>query len=365
MKFINLEQYQSYLDELLDANELNLSISDMLSSIIGIRDITNKKEIESLTKNSGYSSKEILMSKVAEYLDIDLSIEDNEEIFTNHISDITTCLNLDKYLNNPFYQAFNGLEIKENDYQLVIDKYAPYELFAYQDMSTFPNTYLEKNSLGFFKDEYPFLALNHKGVTWMSVTPNEIETMEASIKQVKGNITVFGLGLGYFAYMASLKEDVNHITIIENDNNVISLFEKYLFPKFEHKEKIEIKCMDALDCIKSPLKSDFAFVDLWHDPFDGLPLFLEFKKAESKSPNCKFLYWLEVSFYLLLRRCMFSLISEQLEGYKDNQYQKSKTIFDVVINKYYFLTKSLTISSKADLDNLLADKSLLDLLLHD
>ena len=363
MKFNNLHDYQNYLESLLDNNELNLSISDMLTALVGSLDITSKKEIEYLAKSSNYSEKEIFMSKVADYLDFDLSFEDNEEIFTKYIADIIEPLDTLRYLNNPYYQLFKDLKVKDKDYELVIDKYALYELFAYKDMSTFEGTFIEKNSLGYFKEEYPFLALNHKGVTWMSVTPNEIETMEASINQVKGNIVVFGLGLGYFAFMASLKEDVKHITIIENDKNVISLFNKYIYPKFPNKEKIEIKCMDALEYIKEPVKEDYAFVDLWHDPFDGLKLFLKFKSVESKS-NCKFLYWLESSFYLLLRRCMFSLIEEQLEGFDDSNYKVKENVNDEIINQYYFATKNLTISSKVDLDNLLSEKTLLSLLLH-
>ena len=231
-------------------------------------------------------------------------------------------------------------------------------------MEKYPESYIEKNSIGYFNEEYSFLALNHQGVTWMSVTPNEIETMQKSLEMIKGKVTVFGLGLGYFAYMASLKDEVKEITIIEKDQKIINLFNKYIYPHFEFKEKIKIIDIDALDYIKSPLKSDYAFVDLWHDPFDGLMLFLEFKKAESKSRNCKFLYWLESSFYLLLRRCMLSLISEQIEGAKENNYLKSDNCYDEIVNRYYFLTKSLTISNKAQLDDLLSDESLLNSLLN-
>ena len=363
MKFTNLASYKDYLDSLLDINELNLSISDMLVSLLGNQDITNKKEIETLIKTSGYQEKEVLMSIVAEYLDFDLSFEDNEEVFTRYIADIIEPLDINKYLNNEYYQLFKDTKAKENNYELVIDKYAPYELFAYKDMTTFKDSYIEKNSLGYFKDEYPFLALNYRGVTWMSVTPNEIETMEGATKEVKGNVVIFGLGLGYFAFMASNKYDVKHITIIENDKYIISLFNKYIFPKFKNKDKIEVIYTDALDYINNPITQDYAFVDLWHDPFDGLKLFLKFKKIEPKS-NCKFLYWLESSFYLLLRRCMLSLISEQLEGFDDSHYKIKENINDEIINKYYFLTKNLTISSKDDLSKLLSDKTLIDLLIN-
>ena len=365
MKFTNNSELNNYLEAILDVNELNLSISDMFSSLIGNIEIIDPEEIKTLERATGHSQKGIVFSKLVDYLDIDLSIEDNEEIFDDYFFSAIYKVDMNKYLSNPFYLKFKDLSIKDGDYELVMDHYQAFELFAYKDMSVFPNSFIEKNSIGYFDKEYKFLALNQKGITWMSVTPNEIETMEKPIETVQGKVIIFGLGLGYFAYMASNKNDVKEITIIEKDNQIINLFKKHIFPHFEHQEKVKIISGDALDYIKSSLKYDYAFVDLWHDPYDGLDLFLKFKKAEQNSPKCQFLYWLESSFYLLLRRCMISLIAEQLEGAKENNYSRSDNIGDEIINKYYFLTKNLTISSKVQLSELLSDKSLLNLLLND
>lgn len=365
MKFIRNNELDQYLQSLLDVNELNLSISDIFSSILGNRDIFNKKEIETLEKSSDHSNREIVLSKLVDYLDIDMDVEDNEEIFNRYILSCIYKVDMDKYLSNPYYLKFKDLSFKENNYELVIDKYLPYELFAYQDMGLFPESYIEKNSLGYSDNEYQFLALNDHDVTWMSITPNEIETMEKSLELVKGKVAVFGLGLGYFAYMASLKSEVNEITIIENNPQIIALFKKHILPRFEHQEKITIIEADALSYIKMPIKADYAFVDLWHNPFDGLELFLKFKKIENKNANCHFLYWLESSFYLLLRRCMLTLIGEQLENTKESNYLHAENYLDKVINKYYLKTKNLTISSKAQLDDLLSDESLVYLLLND
>lgn len=365
MKFNIDQQLRNHLNALLDENELNLSLSDLFSSMIGNREITNTKEIEALKNASKHSKHDIFLSKIVEYLDIDLSYEDNEEIFNHYLLSCIQKLDEEKYLSNPYYQKFKDIVVKDGKYELVKDRYLPYELFAYKDMCRFDNSYIEKNSLGYFDKEYDFLALTQNGVTWMSITPNEIETMENALKYIKGDVTVFGLGLGYFAYMASNKEDVKKIKIIENDKTIINLFEKHLLPHFENKQKIEIINKNAINYVKNPIKCNFSFVDLWHDPFDGLELFIAFKKAEKNNPNCKFLYWLESSFYLLLRRCMFTLIEEQLTEFKDSIYTKAENYLDEVINKYYFKTKNLTISSKAQLDELLSNECLLNLLIDD
>ena len=125
----------------------------------------------------------------------------------------------------------------------------------------------------------------------MLITPNEIETMERVINDSKGRVLTYGLGLGYYAYMVSLKEEVEKVTIVEKDNKVIELFNKYILPKFKNKDKITIINADALVHIKNDKEDyDIVFIDIWHDVSDGLPLYLEFKKYEKK--NTKYYYWI-------------------------------------------------------------------------
>ena len=362
MKFANSKELNDYINELVDINELNLSISDLLVSIMDNKKITSKKEIEILTKSSGYSSRDIFLNKIIDYLDIDMSVEDNQFVFDEHIARSIKEVDINRYLENPYYKTIKISDIKDGNFELIYDHYEGYEIFPYLDMSD--DNFIEKNSLGYFKDEFKFIALNYQGVTWMSITPNEIETMQEAVNRVQGDILVFGLGLGYFPFMASLKKEVKKITIIEKDQKIINLFKKHLLPQFPHREKIEIINDDASHYLNIDLKYDYAFIDLWHDTSDGIEWFLSFKKSEAKQDKCQFLYWLEPSFYLYLRRCFISLICESLEGYGDSHYQKSKTIDDKIINKFYWASKNLVISNKVQLHNLLSNKSLLDLLLN-
>ena len=362
MKFISSPELNNYLSELLDKHELNLSISDLLGNIFSNLEITSSKEINLLSEKFNSDKHKVFISKISDYLDIDLSFEDNEEIFNKYIEGSIHELETSKYLNNDYYRLVKAKPIKLGKYELIWDHYEPYEIFAYKDMSQVD--YIEINSLGYFKEKFPFLALNYQGVTWMNITPNEIETMEKSINEIKGTITVFGLGLGYLPFMVSNKKEVTHVKVIENDPNIIKIFKDNLLDYFPNKNKIEIVKDDALNYLNKDLKSDYAFVDLWHSPEDGLELFLKFKKSEKYSKSTTFLYWLESSFYLYLRRLMMSLIEETLDKQKVD-YNKEKSYEDHIINIYYKKTKDLVITNKAQLDNLLSDKSLLDLLLDD
>ena len=362
MKFVKSEELNQYLKDIIDKHELNLSISDLLGNIFSNLEITSKKEVSLLSNKFQESPHEVFLGKISEYLDIDLSIEDNEEIFNSLIVDSIHELDTSKYLSNPYYKLVKTKANKIGSYELVWDHYEPYELFAYQDMKS--EDYLEINSLGYFKEKFPFLALNYKGVTWMNITPNEIETMEIAIKKIRGTAMVFGLGLGYLPFMISNKNEVKHIKVIENDKNIIKLFKDNLLDYFPNKNKIEIIEDDANNYLTKQLNVDYAFIDLWHSPEDGLEWFIKFKKSEKINKSTTYLYWLESSFYLYLRRLMMTLIEESLDNQKVD-YSKESNYEDHIINIYYKKTKDLVISNKAQLDNLLSDKSLLDLLLND
>ena len=362
MKIVKSQQLDKYLDQLEDIYNLNLSTSDLLSSVFGNLEITSKKEIELFSTRYHKSEKDVFISKISDYLDIDLEVEDNEEIFDKYIAGSIHELDLSNYLSNPYYQLVKPKAVKYQHYELKVDHYEPYELFAYKDMTS--ENYIEINSLGYFKEKFPFLALNYQGVTWMNITPNEIETMEKSINEIKGTVTVFGLGLGYLPFMISNKKEVAKIKVIENDLNIIKLFKDNLLDYFPNKSKIEIVKDDALNYLNKDIKSDYAFIDLWHSPEDGLELFLKFKKSEKHSKSTTYLYWLESSFYLYLRRLMMTLIEESIDNQK-HDYSKESNYEDHIINTYYKKTKDLVLTNKAQLDNLLSDKSLLDLLLDD
>ena len=356
MKIENNKELKDYINSLIETNELNMSMSDIFLDAIISKSITSKKEMDLFKSKFDATTIDLYKNKLLQYWGIDE--EEDEEIIDKYLLSSLHEADINKYLSNPYYQKFEGIKAKEKDYELVTDHYEPYELFSYQDMGVEKETFVELNSVSFFKEKFPFLALNHKGVTWMSVTPNEIETMEKAVKAAHGKVLVLGLGLGYYPYMISLKEEVKEITIIENDKNIIEIFRKYLFPHFDRKDKIKIIEADAFSYLKEKHSFDYTFVDLWHDPLDGIELYLKAKKLENKG---EYFYWLESSMYLLLRRCFISLLQEQLEGLDESNYKIAKTPTDKVINNFYQKTKNLALVSKKQLQDILSDNSLIEL----
>lgn len=269
-------------------------------------------------------------------------------------------LDKSKYLNNPYYRNIKlEKDVKFKNLLLTKSTYKPFQAFIYKDIDVLPNDYYrEINHLGYFKHEFSFIDLIEKDTTWMSITPHEIETMEESLNEVYGNVLVLGLGLGYYPYIASLKESVKTIDIVELNKDIISIFRENILPQFSRIEKIKIFNENAINFLKENdlNKYDYIFIDLWHTVEDGLELYTKINKI-LKDTNIKTSYWIETSLIASIRRALITILEENLEGFKDSDYQKASTFYDSLINELYFKLKNVKINSKEDLINLLSDET--------
>ena len=176
-----------------------------------------------------------------------LNEEDVDEDFLNtYLIPAINEVDSNWYSNNPYLKNIKIKDVRFKKYILGHIDYEPYELFPLDDVKYDEKTFIELHQIGYFKQKVSYPYIGTKDSIWMSVNPNEIKTMQPHIDRVNGNVLVLGLGLGYFAYMSSLKEDVKSITIIELDQDIIDLFNKEILPQFKHKEKIRIIKDDAL-----------------------------------------------------------------------------------------------------------------------
>ena len=140
--------------------------------------------------------------------------------------------------------------------------------------------------------------------------------MREPIAKSCGKVLTLGLGLGYFAFHASEKAEVESVTVIEQSADVIELFQAHILPQFPHKEKIRIIQADAFIYMEEKAAAegyDFLFADLWHDPSDGLDMYLRIKAYEKTMPQTRFSYWIEPSLLSLLRRMVFRRITDEKE----------------------------------------------------
>ncbi len=211
------------------------------------------------------------------------------------------------YSSDPYYRTIRFPCVKSGTWEMKMSDYAPFEPFV-RTHPLVTSELREIPQLGYFSEQFPFPAVLENGVEWMTVTPNEIETMREPIAKSHGNVLTLGLGLGYFAFCASQKEDVTSVTVVERDENVIALFTDHLLPQFPHKEKVRIVKDDAFAYLRTtPLAEqfDYLFADLWHDASDGLEMYIRIKQILSEQATPETDYWIEPSLLSALRHIVY------------------------------------------------------------
>jgi len=113
----------------------------------------------------------------------------------------------------------------------------------------------------------PALLRDHQGeeLTWMSLSPHEIESQELGCRYAYGHTVVMGLGMGWVAINIALNPAVERVTVIELDPEVIALFDHSQalsgLPE-DIRNKLEIVQADALQWqANDPV--DFLYADIW------------------------------------------------------------------------------------------------------
>lgn len=345
------------LESLFETKENNIQISMMFSYLLDNIYLFNEEEIKKYQKDYNCSLKEAYFHYCIDIWELDYENEENLKILNDYVKNSFCEIDMKEYMDDPYYKNIKINVVKDRNYHLFYDHYSPFEMFPLNDVSI-NSDYLEKSTFGFSKTNFKFIALNLNNETWMSITPNEINTMKNSIKNAKGNVLVMGLGLGYFPYMISQKDDVKKIDVIEFDKQIIDIFNNNIFPSFENKKKIQIINKNAFEINKEIISTyDFVYIDLYHNPVDGLPIYLKFKKIES-SVNVKFEYWLEEGILAYLRRLIITVMQESIEGYNDNDYRSVDNKEDEIINEIYFKTKNIEFNHFDEIKTYLNNDSL-------
>jgi len=349
--------------ELLRTKDDNIRAADMfLFYLENDACSVDKSLLEKQKALANATDEQAYVQLMAKHLGLDSRNKQDKELMTKYLFKGVSKLSPASYRDNPYYKNVRVKPVHEGAWELRYEPYDPYEAFIYDDALVDEHqNYLERTRMGFFDEPFEFLAVAEKGVTWMSITPNEIETMREAIDASHGRVITLGLGLGYFAYMASIKANVESVTIIETNPQIITMFQKYILPQFPSPEKIRIIRQDAFDYVAktmTPSDFDFAFVDLWHGGEDGLPLYLQMKKWERKFPQTTFAYWLETSLLVMLRRCVLTLLEEEMAGSTDEAYQKAETPIDTIINALHKLLKQTRVSSYQEAYDLVLEGTL-------
>ena len=264
----------------------------------------------------------------------------------------TKLLRVEDYETNPYLKKLRNVSFNKDDWSLNNKKLEAYSLFPYEEEYHYASNYLLKMSLAFFDKDYIYPSISLYNNEWMSLNPYEIRTMETPIILARGKVLTLGLGLGYFAYMVHLKDEVKEVHIVEMDKGLIEVFVEHLLPLFEHPEKIHIHKADAFSFIKNIKDKDYDFIfsDLWHDTSDGLPMYLKLRQKFGSFKYTQCTYWIESALITYLRTLVIGVMRDEFYQ-NESDYDDIQTLIKEKL-------KNCTIHNSYDLDGLLNIKGL-------
>ena len=249
----------------------------------------------------GYSVEQITMLLIVEAVATQL-MPGNAKIidfYMNLIAPESKVFDSSEFKNNPYIKNISFKNQKIGDYELCNQSMAPYELMIYNTPQNNTPFFISIPRIGCFTDEFSYPSIRQTSIesNWMSVTPNEVYTVQNAINNAKGKVLTLGCGMGYFAYMASLKDEVESITVVELEQDVIDLFESHILPQFENKDKITVIKADAIEYMKNldDGEYDYCFADIWIGVED-MNAYFSVKEASRHIRKTKIDYWIEESF---------------------------------------------------------------------
>lgn len=259
------------------------------------------------------------------------------------------------YAQNEYYKNIKIEPKEEGSYKILTETFPKYESKQYDQVlvnrrgQRIPKTCI-------YLDDFDFPIMLKDEIVVTSITTLQINMMEKSIKKAKGNILTLGLGLGYYAYMVSQKAEVERVTIIENSQEIIDLFEENILPQFANKEKIQIIKADAFEYMRAldDGEYDSCFVNIWADEGDT-KTYLDFKAISHKFSKMQLDIFAEEVLLLRIEEAVFSLIVDSyLNDVSDILEQDVFNETEIYVLEYLIkLYKDVVISNPEELDNIL------------
>ncbi len=267
----------------------------LLSYYLNAEDTLVKKQAVEEVSACGVSREYAFALILAESLGVDTDGVDRE-FFNEYFLPSVKELSVEDYYADEYFSLVKFDGEKAGDAELTYMAYAPFQGFVRDDFEYFINGKVLP-LIGFFPTEYRYPAIKKNGREWMTLLPNEINSQIRYVNEAFGKVLTYGLGLGYYALKVALKKEVESVTVIDIDEEVVSLFKTEILPLFPKNiaEKIKVIKADAFKFAES-LKDgsfDYIYADIWHDAADGVELYKKFKSLERFCPSARYGYWIE------------------------------------------------------------------------
>ena len=319
----NMEKMAMLMDLHMASSTVNTVLTNMINENSMIpSDIDQLRaeaiKLQSQMKNTSVDKIMMMLmveGMIAPYIGNDARMFD---FFMNSLLNEGRVFDVSEIQDNPYVKDIDFKDRRSGDFEFRYHSFMPYELDIYDIPKKIIEYDVDIPRISCFteKVEYPVIFQNSIKSTWMSVSPNEINTMKQPIRNAKGKVLTLGCGMGYFAYMASLKADVESITIVEREKSVIDLFTSFILPQFKTKDKITVIKDDAIEYMMNLEDGlyDYCFADIWIGVMDFEP-YIKTKEVCKRFRKMKMEYWIEDAFGILLSSHIYI---EMLKAFSKN-----------------------------------------------
>ena len=266
--------------------------------------------------------------------------------------DIKNCpslfLSVDEWENNPYHKNIHLDWIKDSHFTFERGKIAGFELFNSDVIQKDPNRELNDwMKLRAMDRNFDALYLYQDDMDWMFDAPSD----------ANGKVLTFGLGIGYFLYMAIQNPNVEEVTVIELSKEVIAMFQNFILPQFESTKPIHLIEADAFDYFNEEYLSNFDYIytDIWQSSQDGLPLITGLLE-QCYLPKEKADFWIEDS----CLEVFWTLIFLYFESLARNKELEVNPYYQTYIEKiaYYFEHIDETVSDVETLKTYMYDTNI-------
>lgn len=216
--------------------------------------------------------------------------------------------------------------------------------------------------IGFFETDIYLPVLKEGEKVWMSPAVSEIESMNDGIEKGHGKCMTMGLGIGVLPYLWLLKTQVESVTIVEFNQDVINLFEQYIKPQFKTDKKLEIIHGNAFDYYNKDFLSqfDYVYIDFWESTEDGLESYIKLMEKKIDLPHID--YWIEDSILCNVKYIIAPYLYTIYQGNSILDFISSidddSKIIAKKVNKY-FKARTDEITTEDELLTLIHDKKVL------
>lgn len=136
------------------------------------------------------------------------------------------------------------------------------------------------------------ISLDRGSDTWMSLMPVEVESQQIGVDCAFGHVAVFGLGLGWSTSLCALKSEVEAVTVVERDSQLIALHgELGLFDRLPGGAGAKIRIVEGDACTWHPDNEvDLLAADIWL-PIVGGDRVAEMRRMQSNAGASRVYFW--------------------------------------------------------------------------